>query len=716
MSRFSYTWLILIVLMSVTSNLWARKSKHIEVKVPLTEKGIKLESKYTKQLDSLKQEILKVLPKFDEKIKSNYIKATNEEQLAKVNADAKKAALKKNKSAVGLLNHRKGWIGRAIKSLAEAKESLKTAKSMSGDSAEKVTALKTAEEALVKIQKNYDAAADALGKAEVAFEKAKLEEPKLTNALNEAEEKFAIAQENTMQLLKNLDVHTFLSNDEHDAKFLKYSIMFQATPKGLAEFAQLGEREEKLLEMMFSNTKLMKQMLIADGARNSKYGKAMKIYTDIQKVSIEAKEGVLQRLALAIALVHAVPISSRNPKGETDGPAIIDPIKRYQHFKNAYINGDLDPAFKVLKVWDYRMVVDGNEPDVTHSWGREMLSNYRPDHITTPDYRWRYVKAVKTEVKYGSKDNKYDKPELQFFQNILMNGGICGRRAFFGRFMLRSFGVPTTARPQPGHAALAHWTPKGWVVCLGGGWGIGTTKTFYKKDRDFLATTQAREKEKLYEQVKRAQWIGDVLGENRTYGFLSSSKHGFWNGLSLYRQREIIEEINAVALAAVGTDIGEANESKVKDVIEKIAITEEDRTIVISKEGVITIPAVACSKPLNSTAKIIFMKSNLGGKQLHYSRLGKNHEEFEYTFEAPTAGAYSLTSRLVTPTWKQNLLLSVNGSKELIDIATPFTVGLWGKTEPVLINLTKGKNVLTFSRTGETKGITIKDFTLSVVN
>ena len=54
-----------------------------------------------------------------------------------------------------------------------------------------------------------------------------------------------------------------------------------------------------------------------------------------------------------------------------------------------------------------------------------------------------------------------------------MNGGVCGRRAFFGRFILQSFGIPTVARPQTGHASLVHWTPDGWVICLGGGWGSG---------------------------------------------------------------------------------------------------------------------------------------------------------------------------------------------------------------------------------------------------
>ena len=79
-----------------------------------------------------------------------------------------------------------------------------------------------------------------------------------------------------------------------------------------------------------------------------------------------------------------------------------------------------------------------------------MLRNYRPDHIFAPDYGWRYVQAVRTEVQYGSQNVKYDLPSLQNYQNIIMNGGVCGRRAFFGRFILRSFGIPTWGVTQHG--------------------------------------------------------------------------------------------------------------------------------------------------------------------------------------------------------------------------------------------------------------------------
>lgn len=186
---------------------------------------------------------------------------------------------------------------------------------------------------------------------------------------------------------------------------------------------------------------------------------------------------------------------------------------------------------------------------------------------------------VRTEVRYGTEGVKHDLPELQQYQNILMNGelkcrkgcvhsiplpkikhqlilapfrnvcciqivgGVCGRRAFIGRFILRAFGIPTAARPSKGHGALCHWTlDNGWVVNLGGNWGAGWTKTRYKEDVDFLATTQARcYDSEAYWRVKRAQWIGDVQGEKPIYGAHDKAEAGPWYGLSLEIQQEIID-------------------------------------------------------------------------------------------------------------------------------------------------------------------------------
>ena len=220
-----------------------------------------------------------------------------------------------------------------------------------------------------------------------------------------------------------------------------------------------------------------------------------------------------------------------------------------------------------------------------------MLRNYRPDHIYNPDPGWRYVSLVSSDVRYGSGDVKYDRPELQNYQNILMNGGICGRRAFIGRFILRAFGVPTTARPQRGHGALVHSTPKGWVPCLGGGWGSGWTATPYRSDLDFLASTQARTDKDAYLQVKRAQWVGDALGEKRVYGE-HGEKPAFWNGVSLRTQRAIIEKLKTAPLAALGTELGEADGPSVAEKVLATPASPDDKKITHAADGAIVIPAL----------------------------------------------------------------------------------------------------------------------------
>ena len=200
------------------------------------------------------------------------------------------------------------------------------------------------------------------------------------------------------------DLENFLAGGKLDSQLVKCVVLAEATPRGLAEFAQQGKEQEALVETLLADADLMKQMVIADGAKDGKYGQAMKIYTDIQKASAKAKNGNLQRLALAISLEHAVPIAQTNPADQPEAPATVDPVKRYLHFEKAFLDGALDPSFKDLTVWEYRNVVNGDEPDRILAWGREMLRNYRPDLISTSDYRWRYVKAVKTEVKYGPQD------------------------------------------------------------------------------------------------------------------------------------------------------------------------------------------------------------------------------------------------------------------------------------------------------------------------
>ena len=64
---------------------------------------------------------------------------------------------------------------------------------------------------------------------------------------------------------------------------------------------------------------------------------------------------------------------------------------------------------------------------------------------------------------------------------------------------------------------------------------------------------------------------------------------------------------------------------------------------------------------------------------------------------------------MVTPAPDPRLLVSANGVKD-VEMPLPYTVGMWGVTEPVEIELVKGENVLTF---GGPSWVTIREFTLT---
>jgi len=407
-------------------------------------------------------------------------------------------------------------------------------------------------------------------------------------------------------------VQQLLASDALDAKLVTFVVLQEGTPEGLATFAQQGKEQAQLIERLLADPVLMKEMLVADGASRpeegkvigaAQYGQAMKIYTDIQKASEKAKDGVFQRLALAISLEYAAPSHDH------------DPVKRYLHYEKACLDGELLSEFPTLDAWSLRFVVNGNEPDWMLAWGRETLRNYRPDHVLDGKGGWRYSAIVRTNVLYGSNRVGQDRPELHAYQNILMNGGICGRRAFFGQFICRAFGNPAIKRPSKAHGAMARWTPKGWAVNLGPAWGSGGTDTIYGKDRSFLASSQARKIPDLYLQVKRAMWIGDVVGETRQYG--GEGKPGTWSHVSLLTQQRIIKESKAVTLAPLGEELGEADEPTLAEQVIASPATEEDKKIIIKSDGSIEIPAAAIITPQKEMKGVAVMKSFSGGMQMY---------------------------------------------------------------------------------------------------
>ncbi len=511
------------------------------------------------------------------------------------------------------------------------------------------------------------------------------------------------------------DIKPVLSSDSLDPKLMRIAILTDGTPYGLAEFAQQGAAEEKLLEKLFADEPLMRQILEAGGANGGEYGETMQVYTAILEKSEKARElgSIFQRLALGTAI--QMPWLPGKEKGGVYGivqrtQESIDQVPRYLHYEKAYLDGELDPAFKDMTTWECRFITDSEYSNEDLTWMRQMMRVYRPDQITTPDYKWRYARLIKDDVPYchTTSDPSLGSPA----QMQVALGGVCGRRAFLGRLTTRAFGIPTRASTQTGHAAMSHWTPDGWVICLGAWWSSAWCGP--QGGLDFLLESQARKFKDDYPQILRAQWMGDAFGEdNVDIGHGKFGKGGgFWDGLAFLKKQIIVKEAEVKALELVGgMKLGESDELIGDEEGEDIQIPDSDKEITTSGDGTITIPAVACYSPRKSSDRVLFLKSWEKGYQLHYSRLGQRPELFKYNIEVPADGEYELTSTAATVSPAVEVLVRINRD-EPVPFDIPYSKGFWETSKPLKVKLTQGRNVISITARTPNRGVSLKNWQL----
>jgi hypothetical protein len=258
---------------------------------------------------------------------------------------------------------------------------------------------------------------------------------------------------------------------------------------------------------------------------------------------------------------------------------------------------------------------------------------------------------------------------------------------------------------QHKHAALSHWTPAGWVINLGAGFQFSwwDKDDYPRSGTDFLLESQARENTQGYLKVLRAQWISRVLGEEQ-YNDRKNVAGGFWSNIAHYQAT--ILAANAVAQGPLGEDLAEADEDASKQFATQAPPESVEPQQPHVRDGSIVIPSSAMGK--NSGPKAV-MKSFSGGMQIHAGGGFKS----QYAFDAPAAGTYNLSAKVATLQEGQVFFYSVNGAAQPVETPVPYTVGLWQQSKPVQVQLVKGANNLNFEIKAGSRGVTIKEFTLT---
>jgi len=484
--------------------------------------------------------------------------------------------------------------------------------------------------------------------------------------------------------------------------------------KELAWWCDRNEAQAEWLMSCLHDTDLMRTFLESGGARSGKYGDALQLYKDLGVA--EQKDPVLKRLALAVALELAEPYPLFNPNaGKTDAK------KRYVHYEQAYLLGELDPNFSTFNVWELRQVVNSDATEEELSWGRQSLLDYRPDIALKNDAQWQYCQIVRTDVGYTNPD--WYKKTGPSYDQILSGGGKCGPRAWYGRFICKAFGIPTWGVRQPGHAAMMRWTRNGWCVCLGG----GVWKSWWGDQcgNDFLLETTARcacgTERAFLQKVLRVQWISAVLGENtnmvRTKGLPDPKSP--WRSLDMMQRRRLGaacgEDKNKPMFERANIDRNTIAQMRALNAAKAIT---GDAVSCDANTGAIFIPASSCSSPGRKSPKVSFLPCFSGGEQLFLTQ----DAEVEFTLSSVNVspGSYKLTCRVCTVHRSEQpiVLTVVTGETKdpdmIHEVKMPYTVGMWQETVPLIIEV-GATTKLRFARPKQQYGFSFKEIILTPV-
>lgn len=282
----------------------------------------------------------------------------------------------------------------------------------------------------------------------------------------------------------------------------------------------------------------------------------------------------------------------------------------------------------------------------------------------------------------------------------------------------KAFGLPTFGVTQPGHAAMTTWTAGGWEVELGAGWEYSWWDHALPErgGMSFYTETLARELRPQYQQILRGDWAArarNETGVNLQWTPREPSSYGqggTWSALMLYAKK-IANATHPptprpIGPAVVPTKIG-AFLKKWQEPLPTPNITVDATKI--------TVPAAAIASKAHN-APVATMWSFDAGEQLVHSAGNFAHPEdtaFSYVIEMEEAGTKYLTANISTWHMNTNLILSTNTTegKQPINVPVYWTVGYWNQTQPVEVDLVKGTNVLTFTRSSPA-AIVIKDFFL----
>jgi len=502
---------------------------------------------------------------------------------------------------------------------------------------------------------------------------------------------------------------------------VKGAIIAQSTPEKLAEFASKGKQNKKLLKRLFGDTQLMKEMLLHGGAVKYEYGEAIRIFVDCMEADKSSKEKsgeknkedqegedfedndwskVHRKIALACALELA------SPMYEFDTVTNVDPIARYKHFVEAHKAGELDPSFPYFSIWEMRQIVNCDAPNDQMSWCRNMVMNYAPHLTCLTNLNLRYVYLLHSDVRIR-------KPEWtatpRTYPMVLSGGGNESVNSWFGRFMLKSFGLPSWGSKFRRKEGYTRWTQDGWVAENGADWNTCSWRG--KTGKDFKTEIEARNKappEEYFKRLVTLQCLADIVDgdPNQISEEEKDVLHPerMWRSMAIVSMELLFQTQSEVVrtFKREGSGLVVTNCEKY---LEKFQDNAPDAKINYEKLlNQLIVPACRHGFKDGTTTVV---ESFEGGKQLNF--VADGNIEYEIPDDIPSQ-IYTLVCEVCTVSSKQvPLMFKAGDDAAYVEIEIPYTKGEWKGTVGIPVEIHAGATVR-FSRPKGSLGLAVKKF------
>jgi hypothetical protein len=260
------------------------------------------------------------------------------------------------------------------------------------------------------------------------------------------------------------------------------------------------------------------------------------------------------------------------------------------------------------------------------------------------------------------------------------------------------------------------------MTCLGA--GFPTSWWENRSGPDFLNETQARAAAGAHyrQLVQRLEWLASFHGENGGTPLLKNcfpDKSQPWMSLAVIQRNRLTICLSTGTCGA--KEVFATGPPTLTQMEKLVARVDAPEAISAGQDGPILIPATSCSNPSKPNNAVQFLKSFLGGQQLHFT----NNTTVEYTLtpdqlSGSSATQFNMTWRVCTVHRNEApLLIKVSavggGSSSEYSITLPYSMGMWQETAPLLIDLGDCRSVgcvLSITRQSSGTGIAIKDIKL----